>query len=69
MKNSKKIQKVISYLDEIEDLLKYYTNGNARHETKFRDIRALIDELGLDKKKDHARFAKKLRWIWEQSEK
>ena len=68
MKNSKKITRIITYLDDIEEYFNYYTNGNKIFSKEFEEIRQIINDLALEKKEDRARFAKKLKYIWKQSE-
>jgi hypothetical protein len=43
-------------------------NGDDKFTKDFKQIRSFIDELALDKKEDHARFAKKLKFIWEKNQ-
>ena len=69
MDNSKKVNRVIGYLDEIEDLLEFYSNGKYPLKKEIKEIRTLIEDLALDRKEDHARFARKLKSIWKNSEK
>lgn len=69
MQNSKRIQRIVKNLDKIEEILKFYTNGDHSYKKDFKEIRELIDELGLDKKEDHARLAKKLKGLWKMAEK
>ena len=64
MQNSKRIQRAIKKLSEIEDLVLFYTNGDELYKREFKELRELIDELALDKKEDHARLAKKLKGLW-----
>lgn len=68
MQNSKRIQRAIKKLSEIEELVLFYTNGNEAHARSFKELRDLIDELALDKKEDHARLAKKLKGLWKSQE-
>ena len=68
MKQSKKTQRVITHLEKIEDIVNYYTNGSNMLGTEFIEIRKLIEELSIERKVDHARFAKKLKWFWEKSQ-
>lgn len=69
MENSKRIQRAIKKLEDLEEIIDFYTNGSGEHRSTFRELRELIDELGLDKKQDHARFAKKLKALWRSSQK
>jgi len=69
MENSKRIQRAIKKLDKLQEDMEFYTNGNDEYKDDFEELRELIDELGLDKKEDHARFAKKLKALWEASQK
>ena len=68
MQHSKRIQRILRKLDNLEDIVKYYTNGNHQLSSDFRDIRELIDELAMDKKEDHARLARKLKGFWKSKE-
>ena len=67
MENSKRIQRAIKQLEKIEENLEFYTNGAKGYTEDFQQLKELIEELGLDKKTDHVRFAKKLKAIWEAS--
>jgi len=64
MQNSKRVQRTLRKLDEIEEILSYYICGSKEFKGHFKEIRELIDELGLDKKEDHKRLAKKLKGLW-----
>jgi hypothetical protein len=68
MENSKRIKRVIKKLEKLEEDMEFFTN-NGEYTKDFQEIRELIDELGLDKKEDHTRLAKKLKAIWEASQK
>lgn len=68
MKKSKRIERIINKLDKIEKNLEYFTNGNRIFRKDFQELRDTIEELSLEKKVDHARFAKKLKGLWERSE-
>lgn len=61
MENSKRIKRIITKLDELEELFHYFSNGDRSYDRDFKEIRDLIDELGLDRKKDHAEFIQKLK--------
>jgi hypothetical protein len=69
MENSKRIQRAIKKLEKLEESMEFYTNGNNEYKKDFEELRDLIDELGLDKKEDHTRLAKKLKAHWEALEK
>lgn len=64
MQNSKRIQRILKKLDELQEALEFYSNGEREFRVAFKEIRELIDELALDKKKDHTRLAKKLKAHW-----
>jgi hypothetical protein len=64
MENSKRIRKVLKKLDKIQEDLEFYTNGTGEYKKDFQEIRELVNELGLDKKEDRARLAKKLKDLW-----
>lgn len=64
MENSKRIKRSLKKLDKIQEDLEFYTNGTDEYTKDFKEIRELIDELGLDKKEDRARLAKKLKHLW-----
>lgn len=68
MENSKRTKKAIEKLNNIEDDLEYFTNGSTRYRKVFKELREFIDELGLDKKIDHARLAKRLKAHWKAEE-
>jgi regulator of replication initiation timing len=64
MENSRKIKRIISHLDEIEDRLSFFTNGNHGLSKEFKELREVMSELAVSKKEDRARFAKKLKFLW-----
>lgn len=64
MQNSKRIKRILKKLDELQEALSFYSNGEREFRVAFKEIRELIDELALDKKKDHTRLAKKLKAHW-----
>ena len=68
MKQSKKTQRVVTHLEKMEDIINYYTNGSNMLGSEFIEIRKFIEELSIERKVDHARFAKKLRWFWEKGQ-
>lgn len=68
MKLSKKKQRVKEHLDKIQDFLDYYTGGNNPLKAEFRELRETFEELTLEQKEHNKRFAKKLRWIWDNEE-
>ena len=68
MKNSKRIERAIHNLEKIKDLLDFYTNGHNPYNKEFQEISKIIDELAIDKKVDHVRFAKHLKGIWKKNE-
>lgn len=69
MENSKRIKRALKNLEKLEQDMDFYTNGCMEYREEFQQIRELINELALDKKEDHARFAKKLKALWSSSEK
>lgn len=69
MQNSKRIQNILKKLDKLKEALEFYTNGDVNFKKDFTEIQELIDELALDKKEDHIRLAKKLKYVWENSQK
>ena len=69
VQNSKRIQRALKKLDEIYENFQYYSNGSKHYDKDFKELHELIEELGLEKKKDHARLAKKLKYRWEQDQK
>lgn len=69
MKNSKNIEQILKKLDEIEEIVCYYSNNSNKYDNNFKQIRELIEDLSLDRKKDHIRLAKKLKGIWEREQK
>ena len=68
MENSKRIKRIIKHLDELEEVMDYFMAGNKHYTPYFDEIRELIDELGLNMKEHNARFAKKLKAIYESQE-
>lgn len=69
MQNSKRIQRALKKLDEIYETFQYFSNGSKVFDKDFRELGDLIDELGIERKKDHARLAKKLKGYWESTDK
>jgi hypothetical protein len=65
MQNSKRIQRVLKSLSDIEEILNFHTNGSGEYRVRFKEIQELINELGLEKKEDHAKLAKKLKDLWD----
>ena len=63
MENSKRIKRIIQHLDELEEVMDYFMAGSKHYHQHFRELRDIIDELGLDRKEHNARFAKKLKAI------
>jgi prefoldin subunit 5 len=68
MKTSKKTQQYIQQLEEIQNQLGYFANNSDYLRQEIQEICAYIEELAIDKKIDHARFAKKLKFIWKKNE-
>ena len=68
MKPSKRTQRALKTLEKIKEHLEYYTN-DVDYLKDFELLEELILELSLEKKEDHARFAKKLKKLYELSEK
>lgn len=69
MQNSKRIQNILKKLDKLEEVLVFYMNGDESFKSDIKEIRDLIDELALNKKEDHIRLAKKLKYVWESDKK
>lgn len=65
MKLSKKKQRVKDHIDKIQEYLDYYTGGNNPLRIELQELRETFEELALEKDEHNKRFAKKLRWIWE----
>ena len=63
MKNSKKIEKLVAKLSEIQEIVSFLTNGSDRYDTDFKQLRDLIEDLALDRKENNIRLAKKLKGI------
>ena len=69
MKNSKRIQRILKHIDELENGYEFFCNGkHPEYAGYFREIREVINDLALERKQDHARFAKKLKGLWKVSE-
>jgi hypothetical protein len=69
VKNSKKTEQILKKLDKIEEFMYYFMmNTEAFHEVKsdLSELREYISELSLDRKEHNARFAKKLKGLWDQ---
>jgi hypothetical protein len=64
VKISKKTQHLLDYLDEIQEELQYFSNKKNYKKEKIDILKNYIEETSLDRKIDHARFAKWLKWVW-----
>jgi hypothetical protein len=67
MENSRRTKRILRKLDRLQDLLKFYLNGDKKFDKDFREIRDFISDMGLTKKEDHVKFAKKLLKLWNNS--
>ena len=69
MKTSKRVQKILGYIDELEQHFEFFAGDkSSEYEHYFQEIRQLMEELALERKADHARFAKKLKGLWKKQE-
>lgn len=69
MKNSKKTEQLIAKLDNIEEILHYYMLDTTDFNNLKKDItelKSFISEYALEKKEYNARFAKKIKSIWDR---
>jgi hypothetical protein len=66
MKNSKKISRLLSHVEQIEDVVSYYLGNNNKYSFYIREIRTYIDETALDTKTHDIRLAKKLKGLWKK---
>ena len=69
MKNSKKTEQLIQKLDNIEEILYYYmldTTDFNQLRVDIAELKEFISEYALDKKEYNARFAKKIKKIWDK---
>lgn len=69
MKNSKKTEQLLAKLDNIEEILHYYMLDTTDFNNLRKDIIELkdfISEYALEKKEYNARFAKKIKSIWDR---
>lgn len=64
MKVSKKSGQLIDKLDKLEKYMNYYTNKPNLFREDFDSLKKFIEETSIDRKIDHARFAKWLKWTW-----
>jgi len=69
MKNSKRVQRIVHSLDELVDILNFYTNNSKQFDNKINEIRDFIEEMGLETKERDTRLAKKLKNHWNLSKK
>lgn len=69
MKASKRVQKILAYIDELEKHFAFFTGDKmGEYEHYFQEIRELMEELAIERKADHARFARKLKGLWKSQE-
>jgi hypothetical protein len=61
MENSKRIRRIQKKLDELQKIFHFFSNGSKDYDRDFKEITNLIEELGLEKKKDHAELIQKLK--------
>lgn len=69
MKNSKKTEQLIQKLNNIEDILYYYMLDSTDFSNLRQDIleiKQFVSEYALEKKEYNARFAKKIKKLWNQ---
>jgi len=69
VKNSKKTEQLIQKLDNIEEILYYYmldTTDFNQLRVDIAELKEFISEYALDKKEYNARFAKKIKKIWDK---
>ena len=69
MKNSKKTQRVLKDLDELYELLVYYSGDNTFWHEKYEELYTFCEQRGLETKERDTRLAKKLKKHWELNEK
>ena len=68
MKNSKKTENILKKLDKIQEYMYYFMMDTEAYHDISKDIaelREFISELALDRKEHNARFAKKLKGLWD----
>jgi hypothetical protein len=69
VKNSKKTEQLLQKLDNIEEILYYYmldTTDFNQLRLDIVELKEFISEYALEKKEYNARFAKKIKKIWDQ---
>lgn len=69
VKNSKKTEKLLQKLDNIEDILYYYmldTTDFNQLRVDIMELKEFVSEYALEKKEYNARFAKKIKKIWDK---
>ena len=59
MKNSKRISRIIKHLDELTELLDYYSNGRGGKFQVIGELKALVHEFGQDEKEHNIRLIQK----------
>lgn len=64
MKNSKRINRLIEKVNDIEEALEYFTNGKTHYFKTIEEIKQLISELLLDQKEHDIRLIR--RWSEKQ---
>lgn len=69
MKPPKRIYQILEDLDKIQEVVNYCFPGKQLYVEEFNTIRMTLQELSIDRKIDHVRFAKKLKSIWEKTQK
>lgn len=68
MKNSKKTHQILKKLDKLQEYMYYFMlDGPAYAEVSqdIKELRSHIEELSLERKEHNARFARKLKGIWD----
>lgn len=66
MRNSKKTSRLLSHVEQIEDVLSYYLGKNSKYTSYMREIRNYIDDTALEMKTHDIRLAKKLKGLWKK---
>lgn len=69
MKNSKKTENILKKLDKMQEYLYYFMMDTEAYHGVSKDIaelREFISELSLERKEHNARFAKKLKGLWDR---
>jgi hypothetical protein len=69
LKNSKKSQRILKDLEELYQILTYYSGDHTFWHKKYKELYTFCEEMALDTKERDTRLAKRLKKHWELNEK